>query len=372
MPSLPAIPRPSRRLVLSLACALAIPLLTSCTSNNSKPTPAPPRYAYIINFNSTIWTMAEDTTAGALTLGGNQVNAGEAAYSMVMDASKTYLYVANNGQTGFAPTVEVFSLTGADHRPAAVGLPVASGPGAGVLALSPAGDYLYVGGDTGIFTYRVGAGGALTQVGSPVVSGRTVTGLAVAGHFLYAASGYTNAAPAGSDDLLRVHALDPATGVPSAPVASYATGADPVAVQVHPSGSAVYVMNLMGASLSQYTRNATDGTLVAQTPLPCGTSPYPMGLTLDPTGRFVYVASFNTSGVTGFKVNGDGTLSALAGGLVGANDQPQALAVDPDGIFLYTANYNDTLTAFHIDGAGGLTYVGKSPMGGDGHAILFR
>lgn len=356
----------------SLLCGLC---LVSCGGGgSSQGAPTTQRYAYVINFNDTIWTFSEDAVQGTLSLAANQVNSGWGAHSMVLDPRKTHLYVANNGGGGSNPTVTIYSLTAADHRPVQVGTGVPSGPGAGVLAMAPSGAFLYVGGDTGIFTYRVATDGTLTQVGAPVVSGRTVTGLAVdpSGHHLYASSGYTNAAPSGSDNTLNVFALDAATGVPTATGASYSTPFDPGAIQMHPSGLTLYVMSVSGSAISQFTRNTGDGSLVSRGALSLGTSAYPMGMTLTPGAKFLYVATFNSGGVRGFLVNGDGTLTSL-GAAFEAQDQPQALAVDPDGQTLFTANYNNTLTGFRIDATTGhLTFLAKSPMGGDGHAIVIK
>ncbi|HJV21509.1 MAG TPA: beta-propeller fold lactonase family protein [Holophagaceae bacterium] len=360
---------PFRKLRVGLPVA-TLALLAACGGGGGSDA-ATPHTAYILNENDTVWTMSEDAGKGTLDLAQNQVNTDWGSKIMVTDPQKRYLYVGNNGGP-FTPTITTYSLTASDHRPVQLGSGIPASTGAAALAMSPNGTFLYSGGDAGILTFRL-TNGTPTQVGGVLPSGHGVTDLAVdpTGHFLYAVNGYTSIAGT-SDDTVRVYSLDAATGAPTATGALYATAYDPVAVRVNPNGKAVYVVNLSGQSLSQFTRNAQDGSLTPQVNLPTGTSSYIGGLTLDRFGAFLYLADPTNGGVKGFKVNGDGTLSSL-GAVFDAHDYPQALALDPEGGLLFTTNYNNSITAFRVDmSTGRLTYVGKSPMGGTGKGILFR
>lgn len=353
---------------LPLAALLLLAACGGASSSGGASAALQPRYAYAINFNSTIWTFSED--GAALDLAANQVNSDEGASRLVMDPQRRWLYAVNTGLGGTGiGSVTAYDLTAADHRPVSLGASVATGANTAAVAMAPSGQFLYVGGDAGIYTFRISASGTLSQVGNPVASGSSVTGLAVdsGGRYLYTANGYTPAGSGSSDNTLRVFTLDSSTGTPSDTGHSYATGLDPQTVQV--GGAAVYVINRSGNSVSIFLKNA-DGSLSSKPAATTGA--YPVDLVLDPSGRFLYSANRSGNSVSGFRVGADGGLTSL-GPDFDVQDGPNALAVDPEGTHVFTANYNNAFTGFSRDGATGqLSYVGKSLMGGEPHAILIR
>jgi 6-phosphogluconolactonase (cycloisomerase 2 family) len=118
-----------------------------------------------------------------------------------------------------------------------------------------------------------------------------------------------------------------------------------------PLGRFVYVANLVSnvagpSSISMYTVNSTTGVLTPTTPATVSTGWFPQGIAVDPQGRFVYTANSDDGTVSMFTINQTtGVLSpttpasvpvTFPGSLISS---PGFLAIDPTGKFLYTATY---------------------------------
>jgi 6-phosphogluconolactonase (cycloisomerase 2 family) len=89
-------------------------------------------------------------------------------------------------------------------------------------------------------------------------------------------------------------------------------------------------------------------------------------VTVDPTGRFAYVANFGSDDVTAFRIDqATGALTEV-GTEVAAGDEPGSMTVDPSGRFAYTANDDSSdVTTFGIDQTtGALTEVGTEVAAG--------
>jgi 6-phosphogluconolactonase (cycloisomerase 2 family) len=151
----------------------------------------------------------------------------------------------------------------------------------------------------------------------------------------------------------------------------------PVAAQ-SPSSVYLFLMESKGVptgTIHVYAVNSSSGALaeVPGSPFDAGFSP--IGIAVDPSGRFFYVVNEISDDITGFSVDpSTGTLTPLPGSpfLVGgfaAGEQPHAIAIDPTGRFLYIATSTDTahglIQNFHeftIDNATGvLTAAPSSP-----------
>jgi 6-phosphogluconolactonase len=64
----------------------------------------------------------------------------------------------------------------------------------------------------------------------------------------------------------------------------------------------------------------------------------PMAVTIDPRGKFAYVANFNSGSVSGYTISATGVLSS-AGGAFAVGTGPTCVTIDPAlGIYLYTSN----------------------------------
>ena len=92
-----------------------------------------------------------------------------------------------------------------------------------------------------------------------------------------------------SDNSVSSYASDVSTGRLKY-LGKAATGTNPQSVTVDPSGKYVYVANNAGSTVSQYTIG-TNGALAAM-PVPAVASGlFPFSVTVDPSGRYAYVAN---------------------------------------------------------------------------------
>ncbi|MHB1566473.1 MAG: beta-propeller fold lactonase family protein [Acidiferrobacter sp.] len=147
-----------------------------------------------------------------------------------------------------------------------------------------------------------------------------------------------------------------------------AAGNAPMGIAVDPSNRYLYVVNsdyinattttagAAGANpdIEGYVISASGLVAMAQPfVLPAGV--YPMLLTVDPTGRFVYVAEEANAAIAAFSLEADsGALTAIGTSAAGAN--PWAVVVGPSGRTLYATDNNTSgaLSIFTIDSASGL------------------
>jgi 6-phosphogluconolactonase (cycloisomerase 2 family) len=102
---------------------------------------------------------------------------------------------------------------------------------------------------------------------------------------------------------------------------------------------------------------------------PFATGLFPANLTIDPTGKLIYVVNYNGSTVEGYMIDGaTGTASGAVGAFAtGTGTGPTCVAIDPAlGDFLYTSNSLDnTVTGERVfPNTGGLQGVQNSPFNG--------
>jgi 6-phosphogluconolactonase len=128
---------------------------------------------------------------------------------------------------------------------------------------------------------------------------------------------------------------------------------------VDPSARFVYVANLVSnasdlSTISMYTINWTSGTLTPNTPATVPTGWFPQEIAMDPLGRFVYTANTDDSSVSMFTINeSTGILTPTTPPSVSTMvpgqllSMPSFLTVDPTGRFLYvTASLSDGAAVF--------------------------
>ena len=255
-----------------------------------------------------------------------------------------FAYVVNLGSNLGPNTVSGYTINATTGALSPIaGSPFAAGDGPVSIAVDPTGRFAYVANE-GIFGgpsvsgYTINATtGALSPIpGSPFTAGSTPVSVAVdpTGRFAYVAnlsssniSGYTINATTG--------VLTPIPGSP------FPNGSNSVPrwIAVDPTAKFAYVPNVLSLNISGYTINATTGAL---SPVPG--SPFagdrPFSDTVDPTGRFAYVANGPVSSeVSGYTINATtGALSPIPGSPFAAGDGPVSIAVDPTGRFAYVAN----------------------------------
>src|SRR5512136_1593367 len=86
-----------------------------------------------------------------------------------------------------------------------------------------------------------------------------------------------------------------------------------------------------------------------------GTGQRPASISVDPSGRFAYVANLKSNDVSAYRIDRpSGALHAVPGSPFPAGTQPVAVAVDSRGRFVYVPNQlSGTLSAYRLDGSSG-------------------
>ena len=166
-------------------------------------------------------------------------------------------------------------------------------------------------------------------------------------------------------------ALTPITGSP------VATGVGPESVTVDPTGKYAYVADRSGGinpgTVSEYTIDATTGALTPITGSPVAAGVGPESVVVDPTGKYAYVANHG-GGVSEYTIDAaTGALTPITGSPVAAGTNPSSVTVDPTGKYAYVANYGGGVSEYTIDATtGALTPITGSPVaaGFEPHSVI--
>ena len=144
-------------------------------------------------------------------------------------------------------------------------------------------------------------------------------------------------------------------------------GDDIESLVVDPSGRYVYVPSARANTVSMLAINLSNGLLTPMSPATVPTGAFPQYIAADPKGRFVYTANTNDNSVSMFTIDSAGLLhvtsptSVSAGTFPGSG--PGGVTVDPTGRFVYTSNYEGSLSMFSIDQTSGvLTPIGSGQI----------
>lgn len=232
------------------------------------------------------------------------------------------------------------------------------------VATSPNGKYVYVAASGGesIATFSVDPHGALTEVAcSPNKSCETPegepAGVAVTpnGQFLYATADMSKRKTpvAGAVFAFSIGSEGTLTPVKCAPCEKgFETGVGPKGITIAPSGQYLYVADRGSNTVSAFEVGPT-GALspLACTELDCATGEEPQGATVSPNGKYLFVSNTakeppepkteppEPAFVSVFSIGADGALSpiACAGQNCETASKPGGVAVSPEGKFLYAA-----------------------------------
>jgi 6-phosphogluconolactonase (cycloisomerase 2 family) len=198
----------------------------------------------------------------------------------------------------------------------------------------------------------IGASGPMPQIGTPKV----------AVEYAYVPNDYSGNVSAYSIDV-KSGALTPVQGSP------FEAGSGPGGVAVDPTGKFAYVTDTYydsgSGSVSAYTINAATGALQQVTGSPFASGTSPVGVAIDPTGKFLYTANDGSNNVSAYRINASsGALTQVKESPFEAGSRPSGAAVDPSGKFVYVTNENDDdISAYTINGASGaLKKVKGSPF----------
>jgi len=285
-------------------------------------------------------TLAVSGSAIAACTNPSGVVACSGPVSMVIDPAGQFLYVANQGEftDPSSGAISIFgiqnSTLSASGSPVSTATPgVLTGTGPSSLAITTNGNYLYV-----------------------------------ANQFTNTVSGYS----VNSGVLTLLH------GSP------YAVGTSPSAVTLTPDGNFLFVANEGTNNISVFA-TCTNATLtcvtptgqltpVAGSPFAAGLAPVAMASDSDSQGEYLYVADYNSSDISQYKVGTQtGVLTPLSPPSVSTGANPTSIAIragsstvlSTGGLayYVYTSNIGaGTISSFSYDSTQGTT---TTTFGGD-------
>ena len=328
-----------------------------------------------------IVAVSVDATTGALKpVTGSPFAAGDNPISATVDPKGTLLYLTNHGSTPpDAGANEVWTYTIAENGSLTVlnkartqqgPASVALGGGSASVTYTPKFAYAANNGSNNVSAYTINTStGALTSItGSPFNAGMFPVFVTTdpLGKFAYVANNSSNNVSAYTINA-STGFLTPVTKSP------FAAGLAPNSVAVDPSGRFAYVANQGSNNISAYSIDASTGALIPITSYSTGTNTEPYSVTVDPTGQFVYVANdsvgFGTDGsIFAYTIDvNTGALTAITGSPFTPVYGPSAVTVDPSGKFLYVTNSirdptDYTVSGFAINAATGALTQAINPV----------
>ena len=210
------------------------------------------------------------------------------------------------------------------------------------------------------------ATGSLVSIrGSPFAAGLHPVDVAPdpSGRFLYVAN--MGDPPTSVFGNLSAFGIDPATGALTEVLGSpFPTLLFPEGVSVHPTGRFVYVAN--AGDVPAFSVDPSSGFLTPISGSPfftSGSGPDHVGI--DRSGKFAYVTNVASANVSGFAIDhASGVLTEIAGSPSLAGEEPASVVVVPSGQFAYVMNHlANTISAYSIETTtGALTPLAGSPI----------
>jgi 6-phosphogluconolactonase (cycloisomerase 2 family) len=323
-----------------------------------------PKFAYAANANAAPNTNVsgfsiDPTTGGITQVSGSPFPAGTQAFSVAVEPSGRFAYVANN----MSNNVSAFAINGTSGVLMPLGallLPPGAGPVS--VAVDPSGRFVFVADNANnmVSALSISSTGTLTLVGSQAAPTGGPFSVAVdpTGRFVYVASNNPTAN-------LSAYSVNLTTGALGAQAAQPDPGANPHSIAMHPSGRFAYVANSSSNTVRVYSIAAGTGTLTAASTTNTGMGP--TAVTVEPLGRFAYVTNgVGSNNISAYQINAsNGALTQVTGSpfAVGGTN-PFALAVDPSAKFVYVANMNTgNVSVLSIDpSSGALAPITGSPF----------
>src|SRR5580704_15600724 len=347
--------------------------------------------------NGGVSAYAVDYQIGSLTpLADSPVQAGRNPVTLVASPTGLNLYVVNHDDS----SVGEYSI-GTDGKIYLQNTYNVTGSNATAIAMDAAGAFLYV-----TFQYQLGPNGQqLYSPASPGPGGVTIfpinkdgslgtpstlkvgnnpVGIVVSRPSAGATFAYVldqevapKATVLGFSQNQTTGALTPTPGTVITTDATgktvatgYGAGTTPSAIAEDPSSRFVYITDQ--ATNQLYGNNAaTNGSLVPLNTSPFATGIFPVGITIDPRGKFLYVANLTSSTVSAYAIDeATGTPVGSVGSASTATDtSPTCVTVEPAlGIYLYTSNnLANTVSAMQLNPHnGGLAQVQNTPFPASG------
>jgi len=328
--------------------------------------PVNPRFAYLGNLDdNTLSIFTVDASSGQLRHHG-YAGLQSVPSAVAVDPGGKYVFVADSG----AGTLSVLPIDPANGTVTVPGSSLTLGASPYALAVDPSGARLYVacqsggttGGSTGtIGAFAIGAGGTLTSIGT-ISAGLTPSDLCIdpTGSHLFMIDPM--------DASVSLFGIDPATGALTRLGTPVSGGLAPSAVAVSPTGTFAFVAASGSGDVGVYTIGASTGGSTGLVPgaRTATGALAPDGLAVDPAGTHVYALNDGNPGtstpgsVTIFSFDpGTSTLTQTGSAQTGMD--AHAITMDPTGSFVYVVDRDDKeVELFQRDPVdGSLTLTGR-------------
>jgi 6-phosphogluconolactonase len=373
-------------ILASTLTALLILPFVGCSNSSSTPPPPPPsgntNFVYTANAAgtpSTVSVLASSPTTGALSsVSGSPYNTGSSSRALKVDPAGKYVFVANTA-SGDISAFTINPVNGALSPVAGSLFPVEAGVNG--IAIDPTGAYLYAvsGSSANLWEFSIDNSGALHNLAtSPVLidaSGSQSGALTIdpSGKFLYV----TANAAAGTS--IYAFARNTASGTASLIAgAIYSIDLFSNSIITDPSGKFVLAVSNGSSTLfgliAIFSLDSTTGKLAEVATSPFQTGSDPSSVTVDPSGKFVYVANTSDATISAFTLNTtSGVLGTVAGspfpsGGHGTINGPLGIVVDAAGKYIYVCNASNDISVFTFSTqTGALTALPGSPFALDGN-----
>ena len=346
---------------------------------------AVPKFAYVTNSASnTVSAYTIGAASGVLTYQGT-AQTGSKPYSVTVEPGGRFAYVANlDSHTISAYSIDASSgvLTAIDANGIVAGTTIATGTGPISVTVHPSGKFAYVvngvagsalSGDS-ISAYSInvttGALSAIDADGAPGTQATIATGSepkAIAidptGQFAYVA----NYGSGTASHTVSAYTLDQTTGALTY-VVSYTPGTGPTSIAIDPTGKFAYVANSTSDDVSAYTISASGVlTAAASGAIAAETAPRSVAVADTGSGMYAYVANAGSGTVSAYTIGASGVLTALtAGASAVAGATPVSVNVDPSGQFVYVANFDSNNVSVYSIGASGVLTAAASAVATEG------
>jgi 6-phosphogluconolactonase len=325
----------------------------------------PAEFLYATSVNGQMLSLPVDPATGAV---GPATSIAGPAQSLGIAAVGSQFVYASDFQNHLIYGYSIEATSGA--LTAVAGSPFDQGPldVPNGLAASPGGNFLYATAVGGVDAFSINPVGVPTLLaGSPFPSGGNLW-LAVdpSGKFLFA----PDIDPPNGVFAFTVDSTTGAlTSVPGSPflfAGQAVLNSRPIGIVIDSTGQFVYVALDATNQVAAFSILQGTGVLtpVPGSPFPAGNMPFLMAT----TGNFLYVSNAGDGTVSGYRIDStSGVLSPLAGSPFAL--PAASLVADPSGKFLYGAG-GAGIFAFTINADGSLTPVSGSPFPAAGPTVL--
>jgi 6-phosphogluconolactonase len=326
---------------------------------------------------------AIDYQTGSLVKIGNAAATGINPVSVVATTNGLFVYVVNRDDS----TVQEFSVNGGDGTLTSKNTYKTTGTLPTWAAIDQAGKFLYVTytyqtgfsattpGPGGVSIFPINADNSLGTATNVNVGNTPVSVVASNfNNFVYVLDQEVspNATVLGFAENTTSGALTALPGTVITTVAGktvatgYPAGTTPSALAEDPTARFVYVTDQATNQLYGKVVQA-NGSLLSMVNGPFSTGLFPVGITIDPRGHFMYVSNFNARTISAYAIDqATGSPSGSVGSAsVTVGTGPTCLAIEPAlGIYLYSSNSQDnTVSGLKLDPHnGGLTNIQNTPF----------